>query len=172
MSHVSFDDLADRGAIALARRTEAVPQLAPTWFDRLGMTMAATAIGLVLGFTATMALGRIDPLATAAASGPLYLIALHLAGRTIVDARQRKAWFTFSLGMLLCAALAAWPLALFIASPGSPAFWFGAPVTLAALLLLIVLSPMNSAAIARAGVLALLVAALAVHQATLFIMGA
>ncbi|HVY84462.1 MAG TPA: hypothetical protein VG943_04980 [Caulobacterales bacterium] len=171
MSYVAYEEFpARRGAAAQIPETN--KPLPAGWFDRLGMTLGAGAIGLALGFAATMAFGRVDPMATAVASGPLYLIALHLAGRTIADAIARRAWFTLGLACLLCLALAAWPLALFIAPPSSPDFWFGAPLTLSALLALIVVSPMSPGAVARAGLLSLLVAALGAHQATLFIMGA
>lgn len=141
------------------------------WFERLGLMLGASAFGAAIGFFTTLALGRIEPWLAPACSGPVYLAALYLAGERLHDAIVRKAWVATTLLTLHLAAMLAWPFALFLPAQEAAALVIGPPATLVTLIALTISVPIEPRAVNRASAHALFVAALAVSQALMFLLG-
>lgn len=138
-------------------------------FERLVVLVGASGLGAGAGFVTAVALGRQDMWTQLMVAAPVLALALYFASATFAEAQQRKAYGCGVMAACHGISLIAWPL--FVPLQGMS--FFMAPA--AALLTVLALASCwngSPAAIYRAALQALLVAALAAYQGALVLLTA
>jgi hypothetical protein len=140
--------------------------------ERLVVVAGATAIGVLAGFGAAMAFGRLDTWLLSIVAAGVFALALYLTAETVQDALRRKAYGCAAASMLHAAALFAWPATFLFFPVGAPQFWLAPVSGLTTLALFASCWSGHQRAVYRISGQGVLVAAAASYQAVLFVMGA
>jgi hypothetical protein len=135
--------------------------------ERLVVLVGATALGALMGFTAALAMGRMEWWMSVFAAAPFFVLALYLTAQTLRDALARNATGCSTAAAAHAAALLAWPLASLFIPIGALNFVVAPALALATLVLFASCSGGPALAMYRVAAQGALVAALAAHQSVL-----
>lgn len=139
--------------------------------ERLVVVAGATAIGILAGFGAAMAFGRLDTWVLAIIAAGVFALALYFTAETLQDALRRDAFGCASASVLHAAALFAWPAVFLFFPAGAPQFWLAPACAITTLGLFASCWSGHQRAVFRVSGQGVLVAAAASYQAVLLTMG-
>jgi len=135
--------------------------------ERLILLIGASALGALLGFTASVSIGRLDVLSIFVITAIVVALALRPAARTLSEALKRRASGCAAAASLYMGALLAWPL-LILFERGL--YWLAPATALSSLLLLASCWNGARATVYRTSIQGALVAALAAQQGALILL--
>jgi hypothetical protein len=138
--------------------------------ERLVILAGGVALGLALGFTTAIGVGRPSLTALIVSGAVLVAFGLYLSSQTLRECLLRRAPGCAAATIAQAAALLAWPLTGFFAPVSAPAFWAAPALAISALVLFASCWNGPSRAVYRLGLQGALVAALAAYQGALMIM--
>src|SRR5262249_24289210 len=138
--------------------------------ERIVILGGGIALGLTIGFTAAIGLGRPSLTGLILYGAVFEPLALFLCARTLRESLARNAYGCSTAAIIHAAALLAWPLTGLFAPLSALAFWAAPFVALSGLVLFASCWGGSPRAIYRLGLQGALVAALAAYQGALVIM--
>jgi hypothetical protein len=138
--------------------------------ERLVILAGGVALGLSLGFTTAIGVGRPSLTALIASGAVLVAFGLYLSSQTLRECLLKRAPGCAAATIAQAAALLAWPLTGLFAPVSAPVFWAAPALAISALVLFASCWNGPSRAVYRLGLQGALVAALAAYQGALVIM--
>lgn len=135
--------------------------------ERLILLIGASAIGALLGFIASVSIGRIDMWTILALTAIVIAFALVPAVNTLAEALKRHAWSCATAATLHIGSLLAWPL--LIQFDGG-IYWLAPATAISSLLLLAACWSGAKRIVYRTSVQGALIAALAAQQGALILL--
>ena len=138
--------------------------------ERIVILAGGAALGLTIGFTTAIGLGRPSQAALILSGAVFGALALYLCSRTLRESLARSAYGCAAATVAHAAALLAWPLTALFAPVSALAFWSAPFIAISALVLFASCWGGSPRAVYRLGLQGALVAALAAYQGALVIM--